>query len=137
MIKIVNFLCCKEIQTRFVNNETLPDNMLIGPLAEINLPFIPSMYSFSVSFGILSTDSKLEKFKVRYKFVDPDGKSVFDTNVLDLSIPLQSGAECNSVQCNLDIKNILLEKEGIYSSELYLNDKLGGKYELRVNKTNK
>lgn len=126
MLKITSFVYCTAI-------EQAPNGPALRGVLQFLAPkMLPTEYSFSISFGVYDL-GKMEKLKIRYVFKDPDGEIVNDTN--DVDIPLTEDMQQQNhvgMQLNLDLKNIVLSKQGEYYSEVYINEKLSGSYPIDV-----
>lgn len=126
MLKITSFVYCSAI-------EQAPNGPALRGILQFLAPkMLPTEYSFSVSFGVFDLGN-MENLKVRYIFKDPDGEIINDTNHVD--IPLSKDMQQHNhigMQLNLDLKNVVLSKQGEYCSEVYINEKLAGKYPIDV-----
>lgn len=126
MLKITFFVYCTAI-------EQAPNGPALRGILQFLAPkMLPTEYSFSISFGVYDLQG-METLKVRYVFKDPDGNIVNDTN--DVDIPLTKDMQQQNhvgMQLNLDIKNIVLSKQGKYCSEVYINEKPSGSYPIDV-----
>lgn len=126
MLKITSFVYCTAI-------EQAPNGPALRGILQFLAPkMLPTEYSFSISFGVFDL-GKMENLKVRYIFKDPDGEIVNDTNEID--IPLAEDMQKHNhigMQLNLDLKNLVLSKQGEYYSEVYINENLAGKYPIDV-----
>src|SRR5690625_2642927 len=92
---------------------------ILNPQISLRPLFIPSLFSFSVSFGIIGVDIKLEH-TLRYTFKGPDeAEYAIDTGAV--KIPPESPEarrplplEASGYLFNLDFRNTAFRKEGWY-----------------------
>lgn len=132
MAKIINFVYCKEIQNRQQTPNSPFETIIIGPMPQIIVPFIPSMFSFSLSFGLLWQNND-NAVQLQCRFANPNGDVINDTGIIDLTNPMQTTDEKKrGFQCNLDMRNIPLETEGTYTSEISINGNTVGVYGIEV-----
>lgn len=120
----------------YSENTQNQDNKLciVGPLVVFKPPVIPSMYSFSMTFGIIDMDIKIDH-TIQIVFVDPDNSIVFDTKVINM--PRQSeeiGNNNSDVIASVDCRNALLKLEGTYTSKVFLDGELMGIYPIQTKK---
>jgi len=102
---------------------------LNGLFSKIELPFIPSVYSFCLNIGLDELDlSREHDFQIR--FINEAGKASFDTGIIKTPIFEDSSA----FNMSLDIRNIPLEQEGDYFTEVYVNSELLIKSPITVRK---
>jgi hypothetical protein len=90
--------------------------------------YIPGQFSFGISFGILDLDVKTKEYAARYVFKGPDGKIIVDTQKIILSRdnvetpPFDLPNDMHGVIMNLDFRNVPLKEEGVYESEIFIDD---------------
>ena len=121
MIKMSYFLYCDGIQ--LVAGDKRPH--IVGPKQVLLPKFIPSDYSFGIAFGIAGVDLTQDN-EVLVKFVSPEKKIVAEKN-LDIKIPnveISLPAEELGLMLTMDFRNVSIEEEGEYNSEVYLNSEL-------------
>lgn len=134
MAYITTFVYCESTQ-----NEMTPQGPklnLIGPMQILTPMFIPSMFSFSVLFGI--QDFRLNQaHTVRLLFKGPvEGEQpVVDTGDLTLPIEHQNSnlpEDMQGMMMNLDFRNLAIRHKGTYETEVYFDGELLGKYPIKV-----
>lgn len=129
---ISTFMYCENTQ-----NENTPEGNklhIIGPMHIITPMFIPSMFSFCVTFGILDLCLN-EQHILRYVFKSPNGEIVVDTK--DIHLPIQElkedlPKEMNGILLNMDFRNIALKIEGKYNSEIFVDEHSLGVFPIGV-----
>lgn len=126
MIKIVSFVYCNGI-------EPAPEGPAIRGVLQFLAPkMFPTEYTFSVSMGLFDVAGE-ETLNIRYVFKNSQNKILHDTGEVQLPVREDFKEKKHlGVQLNLDLKNVVLEEEGEYSSEVYINGKLGGTYPISV-----
>ena len=123
MPSISMFLVCDSI-----NNITPQPNVnipqLMGPQCVLRPQYIPGAFSFGLAVGVIGIDSSAEN-SIRFTISDPDkrivqdsGKNVFPPLGNDDTMP----KEYQGFMLSLDIRNLPVEKEGVYTFTLYVND---------------
>lgn len=134
MAYISTFVYCENIQ-----NEPSPNGSklhVIGPMQIMTPAFIPSMFSFSVVFGIL--DIQLNKpHTLRYIFKGPKAEEQPIIDSGDIVLPIQENNaelpdEMKGFMMNMDFRNIPLQYEGEYTSEIYFDEVSLGMFPIKV-----
>lgn len=136
---ISTFVYCESIENENVSNDSKLH--IVGPMHIITPLFVPSMFSFCVSFGILNL--KLDKpHSLRFIFKGPDveQENIIDTG--DMDLPLQEvndglPDDMKGIMMNFDFRNIPFRSEGEYSSEIIIDGKEMGKFPIKVKEMNK
>ena len=132
MAYISSFVYCDDIQTDFT--PTGPVSRIVKPLQVLAPIAVPSNYSFAISYNIEGFDADKEN-TVQVQFVSPDGKVLQDTGTVKFQVPPEQigvGRQ-GSMQFNLDMRNIILDKVGLYATKILLDGKEIGKYSIEVN----
>ena len=127
-MKIVSFTYCEDIQ-----NDPQGKTRIIGPLQMLITKYIPTDYSFNISFGIFNVPK--EGFLINTEFYNPKGEEI-SNNVLEvprfldekinyLDLPL-------GIQVNIGFRNIPFEIQGEYKTIIKINGKECGTYPIEV-----
>lgn len=118
-MRLTSLFCCENI-TQDPSTQKLH---ILNPLQIIELPSIPSNYSFSIYLGILDID-KDGKDTIRITFYDKDYEVLND--IPSVNLPVPNGMDLTKPVCigiNLDFRNLLFSKKGLYYVKVYdLND---------------
>lgn len=133
--KITSFIFSEDTE-QAINHGTKGNVLhIVNPLHIIRPQFIPSGYTFSVTFGVKGLDPDSEH-KIRFRLLTPSGSSAMDTN--DISLPKNTGfdrllpLELNGLMINLDFRNVALREIGEYKGVVLVNDEVIGDYPLDV-----
>lgn len=91
---------------------------IVQPMHIIIPMFIPSLFSFSVSFGVLDIKQD-ESHRLRYTFKSPDNVQAILIDTGDINIPSEYSTrelpdDMNGLMLNLDFRNIPFKTEGEY-----------------------
>ena len=131
MAHISTFVYCEGIQVEETNqgNKT----HIINPQQIFTPAFIPSLYSFSISFGVIGVKYKENQVMV-YKFINTNtNEALIDSGDINInSKKTDLPEELNGFMMNIDFKNIVFKNEGYYESEIYLNNEKIGSYPIFV-----
>ena len=107
-MRINNIVFCENTQ-----QATLPDGksitVLMNPTPELNPPYIPGLFSFSVSFGI-SEIGESSQLTASVKLFDPQNELVTFIEISENNIP----AGYKNLTINCDMRNVKVLEEGIY-----------------------
>lgn len=133
MPSISMFLVCDSINNITPQpNITIPQ--LVGPQSVLRPQFIPSTFSFGLAVGVAGVDSNVQNV-IRFTISNPEGAIIHDSgdNVFppigfDDTMP----KEYQGFMMSLDIRNLLIEKEGAYSFTLYVNNTEIGRKEIPI-----
>jgi hypothetical protein len=132
MAKLSMFMLCNAINNLQQGNGSIPQ--LIGPQTVLRPQFIPGNFSFGIAVGV--TDVNLhENHKIRFIIADPDGKIVQDSGESDFSAIEKADtlpAEYQGFALSIDIRNLIVEKEGAFKFELFMNGSTVGEHEIPI-----
>ena len=108
---------------------------IVNPLNLIRPQFIPSGYSFSVSFGILKIDPKRD-YKIQFQLLHPSGNIAVDTNEINLTSPPIADqtlpSDSHGAMLNFDFRNVPLREIGEYKGVVKVDGEVIGEYPLYV-----
>lgn len=132
---ITSFIFSEDTEQAF--NPGAKGNILhiVNPLHLIRPQFIPSAYTFSITFGLKGLDPDSEH-NIRFQLLTPSGSSAMDTN--DISLPKNTGfdrnlpKDVNGLMLNLDFRNVALREIGEYKGIVFVNNEAIGNYPLDV-----
>lgn len=115
MITINNIVFCDSTQ-QLPTPDGKSITLLVNPMPELRPPYIPGVFSFSVSFGLsgLKADEKTEAI---ITFSDPVGKPLSVC-----SVPILLPKEALNLTGCVDLRNVLLESEGSYSLTIQIDN---------------
>ena len=133
MPSISMFLVCDSINSVSTQpNLNIPQ--LTGPQCVLRPQFIPSTFSFGLAVGVIGVDSNKQNV-IRFTISNPEGTIIQDSNEntfppvgFDDTMP----KEYQGFMMSLDIRNLLIEKEGIYTFTLYVNTFEIGRKEIPI-----
>ena len=127
--------------TESVQNTSMPQGMgvkpiLIGPLQAFVLKYIPGVFSFAMTIGIQEffTDT-MHDIQLRIK--KPDGSILTETITPMMTESSYNNAfelpdDFSSAFISLDVRNLVFECKGIYSTEIIFDKELLGTYNFYV-----
>lgn len=125
MAYISSFVYCDGIQTDFTPNG--PVSRIVNPLQVLAPIAVPGNFSFAISCSIAGFDAHKEN-TVQVQFVSSDGKVLQDTGMVKFQVPsgqIETGRS-GGMQFNLDMRNMILDKVGLYSTKILLDgEKIG------------
>lgn len=127
-MKIVSFVYCEDVQ-----NDQNGKGVIIAPMQLMTPKFLPTDYSFNISFGIF--DVLKEGFKLETKFLDPNGQEVANNIMQVPHLPIDKIEKPNlpvGLQVNIGFRNIPLLISGEYKTVIYLNEIKSGEYPIEV-----
>lgn len=131
-MKLVSFVYCAATE------DNAGENIIRNPFQMIITKYLPTNYSFFVSFGIF--DVQKEGFDLQISFVDPDEKVISNTNLKVPDIPEEVPINKNlpiGMQINFGFNNVELVKEGEYNTIVRANGEELGRYSINVVQTKK
>lgn len=127
-MKIVSFTYCEDVQ-----NDPQGKPIIIAPMQMIVPQFLPTTYSFNVSFGI--ADVPKEGFSIKTEFWNPKGEKVSE-NILQVPpLPVEKIAFPNlpfGLQVNIGFRNVVLDVQGEYKTVILINNKEYSEYPIGV-----
>ena len=133
MIAIVStFIYC--LGTTNIEGKNSPINAM-GVLQNLTPEFIPSTFSFSIVVGIkqidLSSDHKLDII-----FKDTEGNNLVEAKDIPISAEQLKNGDLNlpeeqrGLMLGLDLRNVILKKEGNYKTEVRLDGIILGEFDI-------
>lgn len=120
-MKISSVVCCESI-AQDLGNKTV----ITAPIQVFKLINIPSMYSFSVSVGLVDVD-KHGKDLFSMSILDPNGVIVNKIESMNLPIPpdeILNSESSYGLNINLDIRNLIFNQVGTYTLLVYEGDNI-------------
>jgi len=129
-IFISSFTYCDSIETQMTPNG--PAFQIVKPLQILAPIAIPGNYSFAISCS-LSDISSSEGKTMTIVFSDPDGNEVAKVGNIRIEIPKEaSNSKVASMQVNIDFRNLIISKEGVYKTSVILENDTIGEYRIPV-----
>lgn len=127
---VTNFAYCNNIQNKVIDeNARKIDVSALGILPDIRLNALPEKYSFIVFFTVTKHVNDKNNF-VKLTMKTADGQVVASTDKLfppqgfyDVVTNPNDGFDI-TLSASIDFRNVEFTKCGVYSTELYVNDKL-------------
>lgn len=117
-MKINNLVVCEAIQQQSDAQDNSTVTVLQKPLPSIDLPFIPALYSFALSFGLYDFHNKDIQIHVELK--SPDGQVAM---TVDYQIPVGSiDPKVRSITGCVDCRNVRLNIPGEYCLTVQADD---------------
>ncbi|PFA84501.1 MULTISPECIES: hypothetical protein [Bacillus] len=132
MPKVSTFMYCEQAEM----NPQIQKTVISGPLHVFTVPFVPTTYSFAITFGLLGINNKQDN-KLSIRFLDPNDNPKIDAENLmigktpDLNWE-EMPHEARGLIANMDFRNVILECEGLYKTQIFMNDELLGEFPIQV-----
>ena len=130
MAKLTSFVYCLNVE-RIKPADGQGENInAMGLLTALIPEYIPGTFSFSIAFSVLDIDVASSNNNIRIVFLRKDGDLiVVDSGIINLpkledpneiSIP----NEFKGLNMSMDLRNVVFEKEGVYTTKIYFNGDL-------------
>lgn len=125
-MQVKNIVICDEIINQPGPNGSVP--CLMMPYTNINLPIVPTTFSFSIFVMINGTPEEPGEFKLEIA-KETSLEKILNT----VTIPVDSNSldemkksEHPSISFAVSTRNLLIEEEGVYSIKIYYGkDEIG------------
>lgn len=132
-MKISTFILCNSIEnTQSTQGASVP--CLVGPQVILRPDYIPTNFSFGFSIGITGMNLKQDN-TFSFLVKSPEGEPIMNSNIsrvpanpVDDPVP----EEYSGILVTTDVRNMVVDKEGVYSLEFYVNDNLIGKQDIPI-----
>ncbi|MGF3066655.1 DUF6941 family protein [Facklamia sp. P12955] len=101
---------------------------LINPIAEMQVPFLPTTVSFTVCSLIVVSEIE-SSYEARVTITDKKEKEI-----LSASGPLNSSniGERGVLQLNINADDVIIKNDGTHICELYINEKKVASYSFEI-----
>lgn len=131
MAYISSFTYCDSIQNEMTANG--PRTKIINPLQAIAPFAIPGNYSFAIACAVAGFDVNV-KNSVRIQLQTEEGEVINDTGEIEFQLPEEAlkNNQPAIMQFNLDFRNLVLPKTGVYSTIVSFNGNQIGEYKIPV-----
>lgn len=117
-------------------NHPQPEMHIINPKIIFTPMFIPGQYSFDVTVGIMELDTEKEEHTARYTFSGPDGGIIINSGGIRLQKTEQPQKnlppDMRGGIISLDFRNVILNKNGTYKSEVFCDGESLGDFPISV-----
>lgn len=128
MANLSNFLYCLNAERQQSPQGESINAM--GVLSVFTPEFVPGLFSFSIIFSILDIDSSSNS-QIKIIFRDNSGNELINTGIISIPpIPKEDGIQLPSryvgYNLSMDFRNVIFEKEGEYTTEIYFDNMLIG-----------
>lgn len=129
MAKITAFMLCDSISAIPVPEGGVLQQ-LVSPQIALRPQFIPGNFSFGVAVGVQGVDLHITN-RIHFTISDSQGNVIQDSGISEFpplpeNIPETMPAEYQGFLMNMDIRNLVIHKDGEYLFSLYVNDELVG-----------
>jgi len=132
MAKIATFMLCDAIN--HISTEKGPVPQLIAPQFILTPMFIPSNFSFGVSIGISGLDLR-QVNTVKFAIKTPQKTIVKESEAFSIPASTENNIlpqEQHGITLNIDVRNLKVEEEGIYSIIIFINGEAIGEKEIPI-----
>lgn len=130
--RVSTFIYC--LGTTNLEGKDSPINAM-GVVPVLTPEFIPSMFSFSIVLGVYGLDEQYSHL-LDIVFKDSDGNTLVKADKIQVSAEqLQAvGDELpedyKGLMIGMDLRNVVIRKEGVYFTEVYLDGKKLGVFDI-------
>lgn len=129
MAKLTAFMLCDSISAIPVPEGGVLQQ-LVSPQIALRPQFIPGNFSFGVAVGVQGVNLHITN-RIRFTISDSQGNVIQDSGISEFpplpeNTPETMPAEYQGFLMNMDIRNLVIHKDGEYLFSLYVNDELVG-----------
>lgn len=108
---------------------------VVNPFVVINPAFFPTQYSFVITILVTGVDLT-GKEQMGINIISPTKKVLFSTG--NVPTPdLTQANQINNITLNFDLKNVILDEQGVFSVEFNFNNSTIASTKFRVDYLNK
>lgn len=121
-----------------IQNENGPNQkpVIVGPQIVFRPLFVPCLFSFAVTFGLLDLDvTKPQKFRYVFRSPNPHEESLVDTGYIEIPSNMADSElpeDMRGIIMNMDFRNVPFRQNGEYYSDIYVNGTLLGTFPIKV-----
>ena len=131
MSKLLNFVYCLSVERE---NEKVSASNILSILTP---EFIPGSFSFAIVFSISDVNpTEKNTIKVIFKNSEEDITLVDSGEIIIPAPETKDGTnlldEKIGLDLSMDLRNVVFEKEGFYTTQIFFNGELIGEREIRV-----
>ena len=121
---VTSFVYCDHIEVKVAPAPKNQIFSLVDPLQMIAIYTIPGKISFSISIGLQGEEFTIQDNVFYIELKDPDGGVVLKTDpiIVQKADKKDRLPENHGAVLNLDVRNLLFSKRGIYKSFLIDNN---------------
>ena len=130
--KVSTFIYC--LGTTNLEGKDAPINAM-GVLPVLTPEFIPSMFSFSIVLGMRGIDDTSNHL-LDIIFKDCEGNVLVEAREIQITLEQlqakgsQLPEEYRGLMIGMDLRNVVIKKEGVYSTEVSLDGKKLGVFDI-------
>lgn len=136
MKKLMNFLYCDNVErTQIANGGEILNAM--GIMSVLIPEFIPGSFSFSIAFSVIGVDVTKENM-VQVVFYEKSNNTILvDTGAITIPPTTRDSQvmipeEYHGLNMSMDFRNVVFEKEGLYSTKIVFNGDVIGENSIFV-----
>lgn len=131
MAFVSSFIYCDTVQPQITPAGL--QYQILNPLQVLSPVAIPGNFSFSIACNI--SDFAIEQnHSVEISFKDPKGNLIGNPIKVEFGVEQldQTKGKVNGLQVNLDMRNVVLKEEGVYTTEVAFDHVVIGEYKIRA-----
>ena len=129
MAKVVTITYCEGIESNGGKNS------IVNPLPILRPMYVPGMYSFGISVGIVDFN-RYDEHTIRIVFRNSESKQeVINTDILPLpqeAVNTSIPDDLQNIVLNMEFKNAVFDQEGTYETVVYFDEEEIGAYPIKV-----
>ena len=125
MAILTGFIVCENVESIFPQSAGYePKIKIIGPMSDIRLKFLPTLYSMNLVICLDEfQDDRKKMIRVAFRYKD---HMVLDTTPFDLEALMINTLNDHSAVFTLTMTNIEIKDPGTYYFDVFYNDKMLG-----------
>ena len=132
---VTSFVYCESIQSQQIQKPNGGQvHTIVNPYQTLTPYSIPGKFSFSISIGMQGDEFSSKDNSLKVDFFDPESNVVHTTNEINVQRAVIDGVPVQNpgLILNVDIRNMLFTKKGIYTTKLSVNGEHIGSYSILV-----
>lgn len=106
---------------------------VINPQQVLKPAFVPGMFSFSITVGIVDLDTTVEH-EIRLCFTDPQHEQLMDPITVSSPIGMDADLpqEARGFMMSVNARNVVFDQEGFHQTMVWLDNVLLGEFPVYV-----